>query len=83
MVEAGPDADHLKLVAAAGGAQPGAVVVIVNQNQAVAADMAVSGALVDANGAWDAIVFAHKGDALDITQEYGETRSPPTVVLVP
>jgi hypothetical protein len=82
-LEAGADANHLKLVAPCGGAESGAVIVIINTNPALAGDLAVNGSLVNACGAWDAVVYAHTGDALDITQEFGQTRSPPTVVLVP
>src|SRR5271166_1426303 len=76
-LEAGADVDHIKLVAGCGGAESNAVIVIVNLNPAVSGDMAVSGALANNCGAWDAVVFAHSGDTIDITQEFGETRSPP------
>src|SRR5579872_3814299 len=82
-LEAGADADHLKLVAGCGGAESGAVIVIVNTNPALQGYQAVSGSVADGCGAWQAVAFAHKGDALYITQEFGQTRSPPTVVLVP
>jgi hypothetical protein len=62
-LEAGSDADHVKLV--------------------VPGDLAVSGARADDCGAWDALVYAHSQDELDITQEFGETRSTPEVVQVP
>jgi hypothetical protein len=82
-VEAGTDADHIKLVAGCGGAESDAVIVIVNTNPAVAGDMAVSGARADSCGAWDALIYAHSGDTIDITQEFAETRSTPAVVQVP
>jgi hypothetical protein len=78
----GADADHVRLVAVCGGAEGDAIVVIVNQNPAVANDLAVSGARADACGAWDATVWAHKGDFLHVTQEFGTTASPPTIVQV-
>jgi hypothetical protein len=81
-VQPGPDADHVKLVAGCGGAQANAVIVIVNRDLSVPNDAAVSGARTDACGAWDATVFAHSGDVLDITQEFGTTSSPPTPVQV-
>jgi hypothetical protein len=82
-IEPGTDLDHVKLVADCGGAQANAVIVIVNSNSAVANDMAVSGARTSDCGAWDALVYAHSGDALNISQEVGDTSSPPTVVQVP
>jgi hypothetical protein len=82
-LEAGSDVDHVKLVAGCGGAESNAIIVIVNANPAVPGDLAVSGARADTCGAWDALVYAHSGDELDITQEFGETRSTPDVVQVP
>jgi hypothetical protein len=81
-LEAGSDINHIKLVAGCGGAEPNAVIVIVNLNPAVAGDMAVGGALANDCGAWDAMVYAHVGDTLDITQEVGETWSLPETVQV-
>lgn len=82
-LEAGVDADHIKLVAGCGGAEPNAIIVIVNSNTAVPNDLSVSGSRADNCGAWDADVYAHSGDALDITQEFGDVVSTPTVVQVP
>ena len=82
-LEAGADADHVKLVAGCGGAEANAVIVIVNSNPAVPGDLAVSGSRADNCGAWDALVYAHSGDTLDITQEFGDTRSTPDVLQVP
>ncbi|HEY8038371.1 MAG TPA: hypothetical protein VIF15_01195 [Polyangiaceae bacterium] len=81
-IGSGPDADHIKLFAPCGGAEANAVMVIVNTNTSVPGDQAVSGSRTDSCGAWDATVFAHSGDFLDITQEFGTTRSQPTVVQV-
>jgi hypothetical protein len=79
----GSDADHIKLVSPCGGAEANAIIIVVNTNTAVPGDMAVSGAIANACGAWDTIVFAHSHDVLDITQEFGTQRSPPTTILVP
>jgi hypothetical protein len=81
-LEPGADIDHIKLVAGCGGAESDAVIVIVNSNSLVPGDLAVSGSLASPCGAWDAVVYAHSGDTLEITQEFGETRSPPTTVQV-
>lgn len=78
----GTDADHVKLVVPCGGADPGAIIVIVNTNTSVPPDQAVSGSLVSDCGAWDASVYAHAGDFLSITQEIGNERSQPAVVEV-
>jgi hypothetical protein len=82
LIGAGTDADHVKLAVPCGGATPGAVIVIINTNNTVPPDQAVSGSLVTACGAWDATVYAHTGDFLTITQEIGAERSQPTVVEV-
>jgi hypothetical protein len=69
------DADHVKLAAPCGGAEPSALIVILNTNPSLAGDMAVSGSLANNCGAWDAIVYAHRGDVLSITQEMGTESS--------
>jgi hypothetical protein len=81
-IGAGTDADHVKLGVPCGGADPGAIIVVVNTNSSVPPDQAVSGSLVSACGAWDATIYAHTGDFLSITQEIGAQRSPPTLVQV-
>jgi len=79
----GPDADHVKLSVPCEGADPGALIVIVNTSATVPGDEAVSGALVSSCGSWDATAYAHSGDFLDITQEIGTERSQPLVIQVP
>jgi hypothetical protein len=81
-IGAGVDADHVKLVVGCGGAEPGALIVIVNTNNSVPGDEAVSGAVVDPCGGWDATAYAHAGDYLDITQEIGTQVSQPLVVQI-
>jgi hypothetical protein len=81
-VSAGPDADHVILAVACGGAETGALIVIVNTNPSVPGDEAVGGAVVSDCGGWDATVLAHNGDYLDITQEIGTERSQPLVFQV-
>ena len=78
----GPDADHVSLIGTCGGAEPNAVIVVVNMNPAVPPDEAVGGSITSACGAWRAIVYAHAGDYLEITQEYGTTTSTPAEVQV-
>ena len=81
-LEAGPDADHVKLVGGCDSVEAYAIVVVINENVAVAGDEAVSGSRADSCGAWEAIVFAHAGDTLDIYQEYGTLRSGAVTVQV-
>jgi hypothetical protein len=81
-ISAGTDADHVRLGIPCGGADPGAIIVIVNDNSTVPPDQAVSGSLVTNCGSWDANVYAHTGDFLTITQEIGTQRSQPAVVEV-
>jgi hypothetical protein len=82
-LEPASDVDHITLVAGRGSAESNAIIVIVNSNTLVPNNLAVSGSRADVDGAWKAVVFAHSGDVLDITQEFGTTRSPPTVVQIP
>ncbi len=82
-VAPGVDADHVRLSVPCGGAETNALIVIVNTNTSVPNDEAVSGSRADGCGAWDATVYAHAGDYLSITQEFGTTRSQPTTIQVP
>jgi hypothetical protein len=65
------------------GAEPNAIIVIYNLNPALPLDQRVSGAQADGVGSWDADTIASTGDVLDITQEFGSTRSPPITVQIP
>jgi hypothetical protein len=65
------------------GAEPNAIILIYNRNPSVPLDQRVSGAQADAVGTWDADVQASAGDYLDISQEFGTTRSPPITVSIP
>jgi hypothetical protein len=82
VIEPGADADHVKLVAGCDLAADNAIIVIVNENPAVPGDLAVSGSRTTPCGAWDAVVYAHKNDVLDITQEVGDVGSTPVTVQV-
>jgi len=82
-IEEGTDADHIRLVAGCGAVEGNALVVVLNTNPAVPGDEQVSGAVASACGAWDTETFAHSGDVLDITQEFGTIASTPTIVQVP
>jgi hypothetical protein len=79
---AGPDANHIRLSAPCGGVEPDALVIILNENPSIAGDQAVGGSLANSCGQWDAVVYAHKNDVLQITQEQGTAASTPTIVQV-
>ena len=65
------------------GAEANAIIVIFNQNPKVPRDQRVSGAQADEAGTWQTDVLASPGDVLDVSQEYGTTRSAPVAVQVP
>ena len=64
------------------GAEPNAIIVTYNRNPAVPNDQRVGGAQADGVGTWDAVITASKGDVIDITQEFGSTRSPSTTIVI-
>ena len=79
--EPGPDAAHIRLVAACGGAEPDASIAIRNNNNP--RDLAGVLVVADGCGAWDApAVLAKKDDVLEITQQLFELVSPPIAVQV-
>jgi hypothetical protein len=80
----GVDADHVKLTASCGGAQDGAIILILNQTleAADAGDQAVGGSIANGCGGWDAMVLAHTGDNLAISQESGTQGSDATIYTV-
>jgi hypothetical protein len=82
-VTAGLDADHVALSASCGAAEPSAIVVVDNTNPMVANDLAISGTVADQCGAWNVpSVFAHNGDVLNITQQFGALISESATVVV-
>jgi hypothetical protein len=78
----GVDADHIVLSADCGGAEANAIILIVNENPTLRGDQAVSGSIASACGKWDAVVYAHMGDRLDIVQQAFNLTSPDTFYLV-
>lgn len=74
-----PDTVHLASVE---GADPNALIVIVNRNEALPRNKRVTGTIADERGSWDVTVVATVGDVLDISQESGSTRSASTTVTV-
>jgi len=80
-VATGSQPDTARLIST-NGAEPNALIVVINRNTALAKNKRVSGTLADENGSWDLEVPAKIGDLLDISQETGTTRSAPTTVQV-
>ncbi len=78
----GADADHIILSADCGGAEANAILVIVNENPTLRGDQAVSGSIASPCGKWDAVVYGHLGDRLDISQQAFGLSSPDTFYLV-
>lgn len=83
VITPGPDTDHITLSGPCGGAEPNAVIVTINTSPTVPADEAVGGSIVGACGSWDATIYAHSGDVVDVTQEIGTTRSQPLAIQIP
>ncbi len=76
------DADHIVLSAGCGGAEANAIILILNENPMLRADQAVSGTIASPCGQWDAVVYAHSGDQLDISQQADALSSPDTIYRV-
>ena len=81
LISTGSEPDTFKL-SSIDGAEPNALIVIVNRNDALPRNMRVTGTIADARGSWDAIVHAKVGDVLDVSQESGSSRSAGTTVTV-
>lgn len=58
-------------------AVPSAEILIRNENPAVPNDQNFGGATVNANGSWDATIYASSGDYISITQLSGNRLSEP------
>ena len=78
----GTDADHVELRATCSAAQPNAIMIIINTNPDVANDLAVTGSRASNCGSWDATVYAHSNDTLQITQQVGDQASSAVFVTV-
>jgi hypothetical protein len=74
-----PDFVHLS---SQNGAEPNALIIIVNRNTDLPRHQRVTGTIADENGSWDVDVRAKTNDVLDISQESGSTRSPVTTITV-
>ncbi len=81
-ITTGSTPEHYKLSSPAGGAEPNALIIVVNRNPDLARTKRVSGTLADEQGAWEVEVFASAGDFLDVSQEAAGVRSPTQTVQV-
>ena len=64
------------------GSEPNALIVVVNRNPDLPRSERVTGTISDEQGSWELDVRAQPGDFLDISQESGTVRSPPTTIQV-
>jgi hypothetical protein len=81
VISVGSSPDTFKL-ASIQGAEPNALIVVVNRDEALPKDKRVTGTIADAVGSWDVTVNAKLGDVLDVSQESGTARSGSTTVTV-
>lgn len=63
--------------------EPDALVVIYNNDPALAPSDRVDGAQADSSGSWEKVVSAKRGSVLDIWQESGTMRSPTVTIQLP
>ena len=80
-ISTGTSPDTFKLTSMQ-GAEPNALIVVVNRDEALAPDKRVTGTIADGTGSWDVTVNAKVGDVLDVSQESGTARSASTTVTV-
>lgn len=78
-VGSSPDTFHLS---STNGAEPNAIVIVINRAPDLPRSQRVSGTIADELGTWELDVKARIGDVLDISQESGSTRSPSTTITV-
>ena len=64
------------------GAEPNAIVVIINTNPNIPRDKNVGGATADQNGSWFTDVYGADGDVVEISQEFGTTMSAPVRLIL-
>jgi hypothetical protein len=81
--EIAPQADGKWKLSSKGGVEGHAIVVIFNRNPNLPAADRVDGTQADADGNWEESILAAPGDVIDVTQEFGSTRSAPTTFRIP
>ena len=62
------------------GAQPNALVIVVNRNESLTREERVNGTIADEQGTWEVTIKGTVGDFVDIAQESNATRSASTTV---
>ena len=80
-VSVGIEPNKFKL-SSVNGAEPNALIIVVNRDEELPRNKRVAGTIADAQGSWDLEVFAKSGDLLDVSQETGTTQSASTTVEV-
>ncbi len=78
-ISAGLSPDTFRLTSVQ-GVEPNALVLVVNRSPDVPREKRVSGTIADEQGSYGLDVYARPGDALDVSQETGAVRSPPTTI---
>ena len=64
------------------GAEPNAIIVIINTNPNISRDKNVGGATADSSGSWFTDIYGADGDVIEISQEFGTTKSAPVRLVV-
>ena len=62
------------------GAQPNALIIVVNRNESLTREERVNGTIADDQGTWEVTVKGAVGDFVDIAQESNSARSASTTV---
>lgn len=78
-ISAGAEPNTFKL-SSQNGAQPNALVIVVNRNESLTREERVNGTIADEQGTWELTVKGAVGDFVDISQESDSTRSASTTV---
>lgn len=81
--ELAPEANGDWKLSSKRGVEGHAIVVIFNRNPNLPNADRVDGTQADADGNWEEIIKAAPGDVIDVTQEFGSTRSAPTTFRIP
>jgi hypothetical protein len=81
--ELAPEAGGQWKLSSKRGVEGHAIVVIFNRNPNLPNADRVDGTQADADGNWEEIIKADPGDVIDVTQEFGSTRSAPTTFRIP
>ncbi len=64
------------------GAEPNALVLLINRNTTLKPNERITGTFADEEGSWDVELRASTGDIVEVSQEFGSLRSPPVSVTI-